>query len=518
MHIYHWIDIEEPPTMSGSAALGPEGARILIYDVAIAGAGPVGLMLACELALTGATVVVFETSADARSPLKQLPFGMRGLTVPTVEAFYRRGLLDAIVDPGARRQAGHFAGMAFDEGLIDATRWPWRLPGPAERTAAAEMQRIEDVLAARAQALGVVIRRGLAVEAYEQTTDGVVVEVTGDVVTARWLVGCDGGRSVVRKQGGFEFAGTEPEFTGYTASLDLIGPEKLQSGRNLTPRGMYMQSSPGYLAMVVFDKGAGHRNGPITPEHLQATVREVTGTDVSVGAVRLATSWTDRARQATSYRSGRVFLAGDAAHVHSPLGGQGLNLGLGDAMNLGWKLGAVIDGTAEPSLLDTYHAERHPVAARVLEWSRAQVALMRPDPSDRALGAIVRDLIATKDGATYFAEQVWGVSLRYDLDDPHPLVGRSAPDFEFVDGRRLGSLMRDGGFVLLDFSADAGLAEASREFLRDERYRFAYQTGPVRDAMGLTAVLVRPDGIVAWVSSDVPDLATLRDLRSVVRR
>src|SRR5689334_9073468 len=181
--------------------------------------------------------------------------------------------------------------------------------------------------------------------------------------------------------------------------------------------------------MVDFDGGSFDRTQPLTIDHVQTVLRRVAGADVTLAALRLATSWTDRAFQATAYRNGRVLLAGDAAHIHSPLGGQGLNLGLGDAMNLGWKLAATIRGHAPADLLDSYFDERHPVGADVLDWSRAQAAIMRPSRSSRALGAIVRDLISTRDGATYFAERAWGVSLRYDLGSDHPLVGRSAPDF-----------------------------------------------------------------------------------------
>jgi 2-polyprenyl-6-methoxyphenol hydroxylase-like FAD-dependent oxidoreductase len=184
---------------------------------------------------------------------------------------------------------------------------------------------------------------------------------------------------VVRKQGGFEFAGTEPEFTGYSAKVDLVDAEQLAPGRVVTERGMYFQSQPGYLNLQDFDGGAFHQTGePVTREHLQAVLRRISGTDVTVDALHVATTWTDRARQATQYRNGRILLAGDAAHIHAPLGGQGLNLGIGDAMNLGWKLAATIHGTAPEGLLDSYHAERHPVGARVLDWSRAQVAVMRP--------------------------------------------------------------------------------------------------------------------------------------------
>src|SRR4029077_4689244 len=202
--------------------------------------------------------------------------------------------------------------------------------------------------------------------------------------------------------------------------------------------------------MADFDGGKFHRH-ELTREHVQEVLRRVSCTDVTVTAVKLASTSTDRSTQAATYRRGRVLLAGDAAHVHSPLGGQGLNLGLGDAMNLGWKLAATLRGDAPVDLLDSYWSERHPVGSQVLDWSRAQVALMRPSRSSRALEAIIRDLIDTRDGATYFADRVWGVSLRYDLGGNHLLVGRSVPDFELVDGTKLGELMEAGKGLLLDF-------------------------------------------------------------------
>jgi hypothetical protein len=190
-----------------------------------------------------------------------------------------------------------------------------------------------------------------------------------------------------------------------------------------------------------------------------------------------------------------VLLAGDAAHVHSPLGGQGLNLGLGDAMNLGWKLAATIRGDAPDGLLDSYTTERHPIGARILDWTRAQVELMKPNPHSRALEAIMRDLIDTRDGATYFAERVWGVSLRYDLGDPHPLVGRSCPDFELDDGTRIGTLLRDGNGLLLDF--DRALVGAGGAHI-------THVGRDAKDRLGLCALLVRPDGFVAWASDTTP--------------
>jgi hypothetical protein len=250
--------------------------------------------------------------------------------------------------------------------------------------------------------------------------------------------------------------------------------------------------------LVEFDGGAFHRLQPITREHVEAVLRRVSGTDVGVTALRLAATWTDRARQATEYRTGRVLLAGDAAHVHSPLGGQGLNLGLGDAMNLGWKLAATIRGDAPADLLDSYRSERHPVGAQVLDWSRAQVALMRPSRSSRALEAIIRDLIETRDGATYFAGRVWGLTLRYDLGSPHPLVGRSAPDFELRDGTRLGAHLRTGRGLLLDFEPGAPLRERAGRWSR----RIGYVASDAEDRLGVSAVLVRPDGIVAWAGEE----------------
>jgi 2-polyprenyl-6-methoxyphenol hydroxylase-like FAD-dependent oxidoreductase len=478
------------------------------YDVVIAGGGPVGLFLACELRLAGVSVLVLEPAPDPRAPLKRLPFGMRGLSAPTLEAFYRRGLLDAIAAPQdatggpgaahwaqqARRAGGHFAGIQFYQDKIDASKWPYRLPSPAGVNLAVTMEQVETVMAARAAAKGAEIRRDLGVDGFQQAGGEVFVEAGGERFRGRWLVGCDGGRSTVRRAGGFDFVGTDPEFTGYSVEVDLADPEALQAGRHYTPTGMYTYGRPGTIAMVAFDSGAFHRTEPVTLEHVQGVLRRVSGVEVTLTALKLATTWTDRAYQTSAYREGRVLLAGDAAHIHSPLGGQGLNLGLGDAMNLGWKLAATIRGDAPAGLLDSYVSERHPVGAAVLDWSRAQVALMRPSPSSRALEAIVRDLIDTRDGATYFAERVWGVSLQYDLGGGHPLVGHSAPDFELADGTRLGDHLRAGRGLLLDFDAQPSLDAVAHRW----RGRIDHVASDAKERLGLSAVLVRPDGFVAW--------------------
>lgn len=467
------------------------------YDVIIAGAGPVGLFLANELRLAKLSVLVLEQQADPRSPLKRMPFGLRGLWGPSIEAFYRRGLLEAISPPARRDNgqplpaataqhkgpAGHFAGIQFDYANIDQSRWRYRLPGPSSMQFGVEMEQLETALT-----LDTEIRRGHAVERFEAIDDGVIV----DGIRARYLVGCDGAHSKVRKLGGFEFVGSDPELTGYSVQVELADPAKLPVGRFYTPTGMYTQWQPGWVVVADFDGGAAHRK-PITRESIQAVLRRVSGRDVEVTAVNLATTWTDRSYQATTYRNGRVLLAGDAAHIHSPLGGQGLNLGFGDAMNLGWKLAATIRGDAPAGLLDTYSAERHPLGARILDWTRAQVASMRPDRNSRALQAVLRDLIDTRDGATYFAERVWNVNLRYG-DDAHPLVGRSCPDFELADGRRVGELLRAQRGLLLDFDNKLSPPKNVTHVPLD-----------ATDRLGLSAVLVRPDGFVAWATDGSPD-------------
>ncbi|MCJ2072648.1 FAD-dependent monooxygenase [Methylobacterium sp. J-030] len=491
-------------------------ASSTLYDTIIAGAGPVGLFLACELSLAGCSVLVLEQAHDPGSPLKHAPFGLRGLSVPTIESLDRRGLLNAIeahaagrATPGtahwmtqSRRPGGHFAGIPFFHDRIDTARWPHRLPGPVS-SVAVELARIEAVLAERAEASGVAILRGKGVEGFAQADESVTVQAGGAAFRGRWLVGCDGARSAVRKAAGIGFAGTEPEFTGYSVQAELADADALKPGRHYTAQGMYLFTPPGTVAMADFDGGAFHRSAPITRAHVEAVLCRISGTDLTVTRLDRATTWTDRACQASAYRSGRVLLAGDAAHIHAPLGGQGLNLGLGDAMNLGWKLAATIRGDAPAGLLDSYACERHPVGVRVLDWSRAQVALMRPSRSARALEAIIRDLIETPDGATYFAERVWGVSLRYDLGGAHPLIGCSVPDLALSDGRRVGDLLSDGKGLVLDFDPSPSLQALAKRRSTGVRYVAA----DARDRLGLQAVLVRPDGIVAWASAAAPDEA-----------
>jgi 2-polyprenyl-6-methoxyphenol hydroxylase-like FAD-dependent oxidoreductase len=489
------------------------------YDVIIAGAGPVGLFLACELALAKCSVLILEKAESSNTQLKQLPFGVRGLSAPSIEALYRRGLLDELeihktlknphqhAKQGAQRQIGHFAGIPFTEGNVDMTHWEHRLESSPDVSLMTTMEEMETVLTRRAESLGVEIKRGYAITDFQQTDAKVTVQSGNHLFNSKWLVGCDGARSTVRKLGNFEFAGTEPEFTGYSTRVDIADSEKLKPGRNVTERGMYLQSQPGFVVIQDFDGGAFHASEqPITLQHVQEVLRRVSGTDVTLTALHIATTWTDRARQATDYRNGRVLLAGDAAHIHAPLGGQGLNLGLGDAMNLGWKLAAAIHGTAPQGLPDTYYAERFPVGMKVLDWSRAQVAIMKPDAWSRALYSIISDVMDTRDGATYFAGRVWGIHTHYDLGGDQSWLGYSVPNFELADGTKIGDLMSDGKGLLLDFSGDTSLEASAAEY----RDHINYVSGQAKEQLGLSAVLVRPDGIIAWSSRNKPNLNELK--------
>ncbi|MEU0878278.1 FAD-dependent oxidoreductase [Lentzea sp. NPDC005914] len=479
-----------------------------MHDVVIVGAGPVGLLLACELGLRGCSVLVLEREPEPGSPWRAAPLGMRGLFPASVQALHRRGLAEPLLDtpgvPGLGRPggAGHFAGIVLDAANVDIDALPFRLPSTVPEVVMTTLEAVETVLSERAVKLGVEIRYGVSISSVTQDDETVVVGDGTDEYAARWVVGCDGGRSAVRKLAGFDFAGTEPTFTGYVMLATVADPGQLAPGFTLTPAGMYVHMpTTGHIGMMDFDGGAFDRSQEPARDHLQAVLRRVSGLDVTLTDVRLASSFTDRAKQATTYRRGRVLLAGDAAHIMSPLGGQGLNTGIGDAVNLGWKLAATVNNQAPQGLLDTYHHERHPVGAWALDWTRAQVAIMRPDPHAQAIQAVVRDLLATRDGTTYVLRKMSGLSARYDLGSEQPLVGHNAPDFCLLDGTRLADLMQDGRGVVLDFSSEQRLEGPAAAWQRELRYA----AGPAENDFGLGAVLIRPDGVVAWAGDRVPD-------------
>ncbi|MCL3998690.1 FAD-dependent monooxygenase [Streptomyces lavenduligriseus] len=511
------------------------------YDVVVAGAGPVGLFLACELRLGGARVLVLERRTEVDETIKA-----GSVNIATAIALYRRGLLPELAaaweasrarlrafggndghatggtagrTPGKTdgrapggpsglppKFAGHFAGIMLDPDLFDGSDPAWADAGPAADAGLVIPQaELERILGRWADRLGVEVRRGVELTGFDAEADGVTVRTHTDSagggprsLRAGRLVGCDGGRSTVRKLAGFDFPGTAPEITGYQALVRLAGAERLGSGWQTTGTGTYVHGPfPGRVLTVEFDGPPADRSAPVTAEELTASLRRVSGVpEVTVTEVLTATRFTDNARQATDYRRGRVLLAGDAAHVHAPFGGQGLNLGIGDALNLGWKLAAVARGRAPESLLDTYTAERHPVGARVLDWTRAQVALMRPDRHSRALRRVVTDLALTTAGTTYLATRISGVRQRYDLPGDHPLTGVCAPDLRLADGTRLGERLHTGRALLLDPAGDAGLRARAGGY--GDRLDVVTAACPGRP--GLRGLFVRPDGFVAWAS------------------
>jgi 2-polyprenyl-6-methoxyphenol hydroxylase-like FAD-dependent oxidoreductase len=509
-------------------------------DVVVAGAGPVGLLLADELALAGVRVRVVERLAELDLTIKA-----GSINIPTGEALYRRGFLPALERAHQRtaermgqflaaqggaaparsgpapRFVGHFAAMMLDGELVDPTDPEFAGHGPVAGVAGVGQQDLEAIFAERAAELGVRVDRGVALTGFSADDDGVTVEIGGgERIRAGWLVGCDGGRSVVRRLAGFDFPGTDPEITGHQALVELADTDGLRPGWNRTDTGVYVLGPvPGRILTVEFSGPPIDRDAPITAAELQDALRATSGSKARVTAVHSATRWTDNTRQATTYRMGRVLLAGDAAHVHSPFGGQGLNLGVGDAMNLGWKLAATVRGWAPDGLLDTYTAERHPVGEWVLDWTRAQVALMRPDPRTVALRAVVGDLAATVAGTTYFAKKLSGVWQRLDLGGDHPLVGASAPDLELADGGTLAGHLHAGTAVLVDLADDPALADAVREVEADYPGRVEVVRTRCAQRPELAGLLVRPDGFVAWAADTGPDPDAARaGLVTAVRR
>ncbi|MBF6170696.1 FAD-dependent oxidoreductase [Nocardia blacklockiae] len=486
------------------------------FDVVVAGAGPVGLMLACELRLAGAQVLVVERLAEVDQTLKA-----GAINLPTAEAFYRRGLLPELSarharkieqynafratqgeEPVRRVVAGHFAGIFLDASLIDLDDPRFAGIGPVGDAWFVTQQDVEQILGARAAELGVEIRRETELTGFTDDGDCVTIWLGDTVIRAGWLVGCDGGRSLVRKLAGFDFPGLDPLITGHQAVVEMTDTEGLRPGWNATEHGIYAYGPmPGRFLTVEVDGPPQDRDAPVTAAELQASLRRVSGVPVRVTAVKSATRFTDNTRQATDYRRGRVLLAGDAAHVHSPFGGQGLNLGIGDAVNLGWKLAAVVAGWAPAGLLGTYTAERHPIGAWVLEWTRAQVSVMRLDARSRAMRAVVAELLATRDGATTVYAKISGVLHRYDLGGGHELVGAAAPDVELSDGTRLGEHCGDGRAVLLDLADSAEVRAVAAPWAARVRVVTAKPAQP-RD---LSAMLVRPDGVVAWASDTGAD-------------
>jgi 2-polyprenyl-6-methoxyphenol hydroxylase-like FAD-dependent oxidoreductase len=471
-------------------------------DAVVVGAGPVGLLTAIELALGGVRALVLERLAAPSTVTKALGIGPLGS-----EALQRRGMSAALAaaeargfaareqpgaaDPRGRSSkfSGHFGGLFIRK---DPQREPERRPRLVDQPS------VEAMLAERARALGVELRRECEVTGLVQEEDCVAVEwaspASGGRLRCAYLVGCDGGRSAVRKRGGFAFPGTPPTLTMYQAAAEIDRPDRLLPvGWTRTPGGVFSYGAfPRRLFMLDFGGPPADREAPVAREEIEAVLRRISGAEVRVTALDAASRWTDNTRLADSYRRGRVLLAGDAAHVHSPFGGQGLSLGLADAANLGWKLAAVLRGEMPGSLLDTYTAERRPVAEAVLANTLAQVAIMRPDPQSGAMRDLVAKLLQLDEGSRFFGEMMSGLSTRYDLGSEVDAVGRLVGDRPVGDGA-LYDLMQDGRGVLLDASPGgraSGIVAAATRRVRC----VAVETGP--------SLLIRPDACVAWAGEE----------------
>jgi 3-(3-hydroxy-phenyl)propionate hydroxylase len=458
------------------------------HAVVIAGGGPTGLMLAAELTLAGIDVAIVERRASQELD------GSRsgGLHSRTIEVLDQRGIADRFLAEGQAMQVQAFAGIPLD--ISDfPTRHNYGL--------ALWQSRFERILAAWVGELGVPIAREREVMGFAQDDTGVDVELSdGQSLRADYLVGCDGGRSVIRKAAGIEFPGWDASTSWLIAEVEMDeAPEfGLREGGGIGP------ADGGRIRVVLTEQQLEHSGEP-TLEDLAEALVLADGTDYGVHSPTWISRFTDSTRQAVSYREGRVLLAGDAAHVHPPQGGQGLNTGVQDAVNLGWKLAQVVNGTSPGGLLDTYHAERHPVAARVLRSTMAQVALRGTDERTGALRDTISDLLSMDEPRKRYAAMMSGLDIRYDLGEGHPLLGRRMPDLDLVTAEgpsRVFSLLHDARPVLLELGRPGGLditGWTGRVQLIEATYDGAWELPVLGAVTAPAAVLIRPDGYVAWV-------------------
>jgi 3-(3-hydroxy-phenyl)propionate hydroxylase len=476
------------------------------HTVVVAGGGPTGLMLAGELALAGIDVAVIERRAT------QDLAGSRagGLHARTIEVLDQRGLADRFLSQGRLFPVVHFHMVPLD--LKDA-------PSRHNYTLGLSQNHIERLLADWVEELEVSIERGCEVIGFEQDGSGVEVALSdGRSLRAEYLVGCDGGRSLVRKAAGIEFPGWDGTTSWLIAEAEMA--EEPPWGFRQDAIGIHAigRVENGSAARMVLKEEQLRLDGGPTLRDVSEALVAVYGTDYGIHSPTWISRFTDMTRQAAAYREKRVLLAGDAAHVHPPVGGQGLNIGVQDAVNLGWKLAQVVDRRAPESLLDTYHAERHPVAARVLHNTMAQVALRRPDDRTKALGDIMSELLGMAEPRRRLAAEMSGLSVHYDLGEGHPLLGRRMPDLDLVtaDGpRRLFTLLYDARPVLLNFGERGGFditPWADRVQLVDARYVGTWELPALGPVSAPTAVLIRPDGYVGWVG----DLTQQRGLAAAL--
>jgi 2-polyprenyl-6-methoxyphenol hydroxylase-like FAD-dependent oxidoreductase len=477
------------------------------HAVVIVGGGPTGLMLAGELALANVDAAIVERRAS------QELVGSRagGLHARTIEVLDQRGIADRFLAQGQAAQVAGFAHVRLD--ISDfPTRHNYGL--------ALRQRHIERILAQWVGELPVPIYRGREVAGFAQDDTGVNVALSdGQSLRAQYVVGCDGGRSLIRKAAGIDFVGWDATTSSLMAEAetaekpplgirrDALGVHAFSRMEYEIRNGEVIYKDEGPVLVMVSERQVGHGGRPTLQELREALVA-VYGTDYGIHSPTWISRFTDVTRQAVSYRKGRVLLAGDAAHVHSPVGGQGLNIGVQDAVNLGWKLAQVVKNVSPERLLDTYHAERYPVAARVLRSTMAQVALLRTDDRTEALREIASELLAMDGPRRRLAAEMSGLAVWYDLGDGHPLLGRRVPDLDLdtaSGSRRLFTLLHQARPVLLNFGEPGRLditPWADRVQSLDARYEGPWELPAIGQVAPPAAILIRPDGYVAWVGDE----------------
>lgn len=471
-------------------------------EVIVVGSGPAGMMLAGELALAGIDVAILERRLTGG--LVESRAG--GFHSRTIEVLDQRGIADRFLAAGTIAQTARFGTTTLD--ISDfPTRHPYGL--------GLWQSRMQPILEEWIGELGVPVHRGRHVVGFVQDEEGVDVELAdGEKVRASYLVGADGGRSVIRKAAGIDFPGWDATRSNLIAEVELA--EQPPSGPRFDETGVHgltlMEDGRTYRVITTL-RQPRERDEP-TLADLGNALGAVYGTDFGVHSPRSISMFTDATRQAETYRKGRVLLVGDAAHIHYPAGGLGIGLGLQDSVNLGWKLARVVDGIAPESLLDTYHAERHPVAARALQHSMAQTALQRLDPRAAALAETVGELVAMDEPRRHVAALIHGLDIVHDFGNGHPLLGRRMPDLDLTtaDGRtRVFALLHEAQPVLLNLAGPTRLdlaPWAGRVQLVDAEFTGVWELPLLGEVPPPTAVLIRPDGYVAWVGEDSQEALT----------